>query len=685
MKKTILIISIASLMLIVIFLIFSSIKKEEPVNLQLTQDEKQFIDNNKDNIFFMGYYNTPSEEFIIRKLCSKLSQDTGLNIFPFKEIWDNNLKLLQSGQLAMVANMNVTDDRLKYAQFTSSFASHNIGIYSNYDNKINQYSDLIGKKIGIEKSVYIMDDFKIKYPEIQFDKIYYNNLDELKMALTKGEIDGFMSSKSYCENLNFFYFNINSLSMDNNHIGISKDYPVLYNIMKKEVNYLINIGWDNEVKDLLDFHIETKLINLTDREKNLIKDNGTITVGLPKDYSYYAYGDDYPNGIIPALFTKIEFLTGLDFIYYYDSYENLIVRDDVDIVVSSDSLPFSSTVPIFSNNLIAVSNGNWNSIKEIYELEPYIIGMVNDAVFINEIKSIMPYLDIRLYANYKDLYKALEKKNIDYAVLPNDLFGKKQSRSGLVNNGVINSKFHYIYCKDKDTLIGIINKCLLMINMDSIVNEEVSQLIDEEEKLSMNTISLIVLLILILYFFIKYIIKLKDNVNRLLYYDQETMFHNELWLRTKLKINYNNYIYFLVNPQNLTLIFERYGENAYKKAQKNMITTINEHMGNQEYVIKLLNNNYLLIKKTMEETSRIIFLNQLKYLFHKRFTIFDINYNYQMNVVSLKPEDDYYNFDKLIKELKIGLQYAKHTRDVVDYTFALKMCYMDLMFFVVAI
>lgn len=667
MKKIILIISIVSLMLIVVFFVFSNIKKE-PVNLQLTQEEKEFIDNNKDNIFLMGYYNTPSEELIIRKLCLKLSQDTGLKIFPFKEIWSNNLKLLQSGQLAMVANMNVTDNRLKYAHFTSSFASLNIGIYSNYDNKINQYSDLIGKKIGIEKSVYIIDDFKIKYPEIQFDKIYYNNLDELKMALTKGKIDGFMSSKSYSENLNFFYFNIKSLSIDNNHIGFSKDYPVLYNIIKKEVNYLIDIGWDKEARDLVDFYIETKQIKLTDQEKNLIKNNGTITVGLPKDYSYYAYGDDYPNGIMPALFTKIEFLTGLDFIYYYDSYENLIVRDDVDIIVSSDSLPFFSTAPIFSNNLIAVSNGNWNSIEEIYELEPYIIGMVNNTVFINEIKSIMPYLDIRLYVNYEDLYMALEKKNIDYAVLPDDLFGKKQSRSGLVNNGVIYSKFHYAYSKDKNTLIEIINKCLSVINIDAIVNEEVSQLIDEEENFN-KTIFLMILLSLMIYIFIRYIIKLKDNVNRLLYYDQESMFHNELWLRTKLEINYNNYIYFLVNPQNLNFILERYGENAYKKAQKNMLTTFNEHVKNHEYVIKLLSNNYLFIKKPMEETSRVIFLNQLKYLFNKRFTIFDINFNYQMNVVSLKPEDENYNFDKLIKRLNIGIQYAEYTRDVVDYTF----------------
>ena len=49
----------------------------------------------------------------------------------------------------------------------------------------------------------------------------------------------------------------------------------------------------------------------------------------------------------------------------------------------------------------------------------------------------------------------------------------------------------------------------------------------------------------------------------------------------------------------------------------------------------------------MTDTNRAYYINQLKSLFRKKFTIFDINYSYEMNVVSLKPEDDNYNYNKL--------------------------------------
>lgn len=668
MKKLNLILITSVVLFIIIIVAYYS---KESMNLQLTKEEKEFIAINKDSIFFMGYYDTPSEELIINKLCEKLSYDTGLNIVPFEETWNHNLELLESGEIAMLANMNTTEDRLKYALFSNSLESLNVGIYSRYDNKINSYTDLSGKTIGIEKGVYLLDEFKLKYPDIQLNERYYNSLEELKIALSDNEIDGFMSSESYSENLNFFYFfNIKSLSVDNNHIGIHKEYRILYNIISKEIDYLMTIGWDKEVRDLVSFDIETKLMELTDKEKSFIEEKGTIRVGLPRDYIYYSYGDENnPRGIIPTILKKIEFLTGLDFIYVYDSYDNLINRSDIDIFISSDRLSFLSTAPIFSTDIIAVSNEKQESIDSIYDLEPYTLGVINNTVLLKQIKKMMPYLDMNIYTDYNKLLNALEQKNVDYIIVPEIIYEKMPLKSELVNNGVINTNFHYFYSKDSSkTLIVIINKCLSRINTHTIIRQEVAKLIDASnnyEWLFLLLFGVIVIFIII----IRYIIRLKNNINNLLYLDQETLMYNEMWLKTKLKINLSEHIYFLTSPIKLDLILERYGENAYKKAQKNMLMSLNEAIGKHEYIIKLLNNCYLLIKKPMTDEQRMIFMHQLKNLFYKKLTIFDINYNYEMNVVGLKPEDELYSYDKLLKELDIGLQYSKHIGDVVDYTY----------------
>ncbi|WHH60961.1 transporter substrate-binding domain-containing protein [Petroclostridium sp. X23] len=676
MKKYI-IISIASTMLIsaCVALFFAG----KPHKLELNQEEKKFIQNNRKNYFFMGYYVTPSEKLMIHKLCAQISDDTGLNISPFEGNWDDNITLLRSGKLSLLANMNITEDRLKYTNFTSSFEGMPIGVYSRYDNKIVSYESLKGKIIGIEKNVCLMDEFKMKYPEIRFGEKYYDNLDELKKALFYGEIDGFISSDSYSEDLRFYYFfKIDSLSKNNNHIGVSKNYPVLYSIMKKEVDYLIHTGWGQEVRSLVNLDIETRLVKLTDDEKKYIKEKEVLTIGIPKDYSYYAYGEPYyPQGIIPAFFRKIEFLTDLGFICSYDSYENLIKREDIDIIISPENLPFDSTAPIFFNELIAVSNGKWNVINEIYELEPYTIGMVNNTVLINDMKRMMPYLSIKIYKTYDELYNNLVKKKIDYAILPKKLFEKKKTGSNLANNGPVKRNFHYIYSKNNEVpLIDIINKCLPTINVDILMDEELSKLI-QDEKPFYRILSFQIIMLAVIGIMIREIIKRIEIRNKQLYFDEETMLHNEWWLKDKLKLNYSDYVYFLVQPRNLKMILERYGGNAYKKALKVMITTLNDNIGNHEYVVKLRSNQFLIIKKKMTDQDGTAYMHKLKDLFNRRFTIFDINYSYEMDVVALKPEDEVYSLGKLLKELDIGLRYARYAGDAVAYTYEVYSKYQD--------
>lgn len=669
MRKKYIIISIVSGMLILVcFFIFFI---QRPNELELNREEKVFIQQNQNTYFFMGYYVTPSEKLVMNKLCTKISEDTGLNISPFEGTWDNNIQLLQSGKLPILANMNITKGRLGYTNFTSSFAGLSIGIYSNYDNKIVRYEDLEGKTIGIEKNVCLLQKFKMKYPTIQFSERYYNSLDSLREALSNGEIDCFISSNSYNEDLRFYYFfRIEGLSRDNNYIGVNKEYPILYQIINKEVEHLIHTDWDQEVRELVDFELETKHMEFTDAEKRYIEEKQSICIGIPKEFNYYAYGDPYnPKGIIPEFFHKIEFLTDLQFIYCFDRYENLIKRKDIDIIVSSEHLPFASTSPILFNKLIAVSNGKRDVIHEAYELEPYTIGVVNDAIFISNMKRIMPYLTIKIYESYDEIYQDLEKKMIDYGIIPERLFQKKISKSNLINSGIVTRRFHYVYSKNnEEPLLDIINKCLTTINMDSLVKEEVAKLIQDEEpfyKIFLYSLIVFFIVGIIIY----QIMKRNAKKNKQLYFDEATMLHNELWLKNKLKINYTEYTYFLAQPQNLKLVLEQYGTNAYKKALKVLVTGLKDHIDKDEHIVKLGSNQFLIIKKKLEEQDRIVYLHNLKTLFNRRFTIFDINFSYEMKVVSLHPYDEIYTYEKLIKELGIGLRYAEYTRDVVDYTY----------------
>ena len=668
MKKTHIITSIVSGMLILSCFLFFSIKYSN--KLELTKEEKEFINQNQNEYFFMGYYVTPSEKLVMDKLCRKLSEDTGLKIVPFQGTWDENIKLLQMGKIPMLANMNITEDRLEYSYFTSPLADLSIGVYSNYDNKIEKYEDLEGKTIGIEKNAVLLEAFKKKYPQIKFNERNYNSLDSLRDALSNGEIDGFFSSNSYNEDLYFYYFfKVETISRDNNYIGVNKNYPILYSIVNKEVEHLINIDWYKEIEDIVNFEIESKFMELTDEEKKYLKRPKSICIGIPKEFSYYAYGDPYnPKGIIPSFFNKIEFITDLDFIYYFDSYDNLLRQNDIDMIVSSKDFNLPSTSPIFFDKLIAVSREKVDAIGEIYELEPYAVGMINDTVLINNLKRIMPHIIIKIYKTYDELYQNLEMEKVDYAIIPERLYENKASKSNLVNSGEIYTRFHYVYSKNNDKLLlSIINKCMTRINVDILVNEEIFDLIQDEEPTYEGILSILIVVFII--GTIGYqIFRRYKKYNRQLYFDEETMIQNECWLKNKLKINYSQHVYFLVEPQNLNLIMEQYGINAYEKSLKVLVNTIKDNTEKNEYIIKLSSNRFLIIKKDFDEKDRISYLHKLKILFHRKFTICDINFSYVMNVVSLQPQDKIYTYEALVKELDIGMRYAEYSGDVVDYT-----------------
>jgi hypothetical protein len=284
MKKKILFIS--SIILITITIVFTIFTNNND-KLKLTDDEMKYIEQNKDTIFKVGYFPTPAERRFCIKLCKKIEEDTSLKLKIYDDTWNNTLALIKNSSLPIVMNMNKTVNRKKYALFTEPLEPISCGIYSGEENTITSFNDINGKVIGAETETALSESFPNEYPNLSYTLQIYDTFEETRKAFEDRKIDGFLSTKSYDENVKgLHFFAIDSITLNTNHIGVSKEYPILYSIISKEIEILKKEKWDILVSDIINFELEKSLVDFTDIEKKYLSQKKIITVGLPTNIFY---------------------------------------------------------------------------------------------------------------------------------------------------------------------------------------------------------------------------------------------------------------------------------------------------------------------------------------------------------------------------------------------------------------
>lgn len=671
-KKNIIIIIFVMLLGVLVFTFFSSENK-----VTYTDEEREWISKNKDKIFFMGYYNSPGEVLFVKKLCQILSKETGLKIVPYDDTWDNTMRLLKSGKLPMSSTMDITPQRLEYTNYTPSFKGLSAGIYSRLNRPIDRYEDIKGKNIGVVRSVKLLAMFEEKYSGISFNTILYDDIASMVEGLRKGEIDGFISTKNYDESTrDFYYFNIPTISKDNNHIGIHKNYPELYSIVAKEVDYLIKIGWSDVVKEVINFELEKQHLSFNEVETASLDTDPVITVGMIKGNIFTGYEKDYlVYGIIPNIFEKITFLTDIEFEYVFDSYENLLKNERVDLIatVGHYDEDYIYTNPMFSHTISVLGRQDVPFIKEVYDLEPYSVGVLAHGPENDYLIQQMPQIDIKKYDDFTQLLGSAEACENEYVILPNVVADAYIAQfQGLTHKGILYERFHYMIAKNSNpALISVINKCLAVIDMETIVHEEVDGLVGDKTDNKVALIVSIGAIIVLLSVTINLAIRKRATELKLMYTDRTTGVNNRIWIEKKLKKDINRYTFFSVKLKDLFILQERYGQVVYEKALRTAVKTIQDNLQRRDLFAIIDKEKFVIAKVDMINTEAEGFARDLGRIFGEKILIYDMSYNLSGIVGWTTIEDDINNFDEIIECLNIATYFSEKEGRPLRYSYGI--------------
>lgn len=641
-----------------------------------TDEESRWIRENKDKIFFMGYYNSPGEALFVKKLCQILSKETGLKITPYEDTWYNNIWLLERGKLPMCSTLNITPERLKYINYTAPFKGLSSGIYSTFNDTIDQYEDIKGKRIGIVKGVKLLDMFREKYKGIIFNPILYDDVDSMIKALRAWEIDGYISTKDYDESTrDFYYFNIPSISKANNHIGIHKDYPELYSIVSKHVDYLIEMGWGDTIREAINFELEKRHLPFNEAEIEYLDSNPVISIGIIDGHILSGYKKEHSvHGIIPNIFKKIEFLTSVEFEYIFDSYENLLKNENIDLIttVEKNNENYIYSNPVFSYEISVLGKKNTRLIKEVYDLEPYKVGVFANDPENEYLIQQMPKINIKEYNNFSNLIASGEASKSEYILLPNVFADAYLAESkGLSRKGILHERFNYMMARKSNniSLISIINKCLAVMDMDAIIHQEVERIVNYKTDNKATLIFVIGGIVVLLVIIINLIIKKSSEQLKLMYTDRKTDVNNKLWLEKKLKKDIHKYIFFEVKLKDLFILYECYGHMIYEKALRKAIRSIQENLKEKDMFAIIDKETFIIAKANMIDTEAEVFANDLERIFGEKILVYDMNYNLRGMVGWTVKQDDINELDGIIECLNMAIYFAEKKGKPIQYTY----------------
>jgi signal transduction histidine kinase len=527
---------------IVLFLFFFNILFAN--SAILTQEEKEWIDNNSINIgitdlYPLSYLNKDYQrdgfandilELIIKKFQIKTKT---------VDINKGNIEFaFENGEIDLVPVINNSKINSKVAVYSSEILKvKNIIFVKKEQNKINTYDDLNYKRVAIVNETGNISSIKKKYPKIKI--VETQRIDESVQKLLGGSVDALIASpiivQKYLEdNLIIDLKAMPLLSFEPSifYFFVNKNKKILQSILEKGLDS-ISIKEEKELfdrwflKDVADLPL-----TLTEEEVSYLQKKTSINMCADPDWMPYEKIENHKHiGIVADYMKEFEKKIGVPIKLvetknWTESLEFVKNRncDILSLVMDTKNRReyMNFTKAYITAPLVLVTKRNLNFINDLNTLENKKIGIQKDFAFNEIIRRDYPNLQVIDVNHLRDGLKKVERGelfgqvtthlNVAYA-FQEEFYGSLQI------SGKFDNEWHLSVGvrNDDPILLSIFEKVVNSISDESkqkIINNWVSVKYEKsiDYKLFWSVISfLIFILLLILYTYIlqrRYIRKL---------------------------------------------------------------------------------------------------------------------------------------------------------------------------------
>jgi diguanylate cyclase (GGDEF)-like protein len=461
--------------------------------LNLTQDEKNFIKNNQTiKIALMPDF-TPfsfiKNDRVVgfeNDLLKLISQKTGLQFEKRFGIWNKNLTAFKEKKVDMITSISYKEERTPFTKYTTPYYNIPIMIFARDDfGTYEGLQSLKGKKVGILKDVFYANDIR---EHTQITPEVYETYDELTEALVFGKIDALIQN---LPNINYLikknlYANLvladelqlPGIKKEDLRFGINPNKPMLHSIIQKTLDSITEEEWDKitdkwlGVKLMYDEFITENngsSISLTKEEKNYIQNNA-IKIGMVNDYYPFTYKEDGKiNGFSYEYFNLVASKVGLKFEIEIDNWSPTLQKfkdKKIDII---DAISYTTKRDAFTNfsqpyfeipNVIFARKDTIKNYTGLESLKGKKVGITKGIYYFDTIKNL-DLFELVVFQSSREKIKALALGKID-AAFNNLTSGQKYILQGGYANLQALDMIDESIVKKEDLRFGVLEENLLL-------------------------------------------------------------------------------------------------------------------------------------------------------------------------------------------------------------------------------
>ena len=630
-------------------------------SISLTSEEQQWIAKNKNRVLTLGidpysgneyFKNNGEEKGYLIPLIKIINENLGINIrLEASKSWGEVYSGLQDGSVDILFGANQTTEREKFMTFTIPVSKAPYALISKKEGDIHTIGDIDKRPVGFLENDIVMVLLPEVYKNIKYEKKMYNSETDLISALRNNEIDAFIVSGGdvvYSYIYDFpdlkYVFKIEKITSDRT-FSTRKEDKILAEILDKQVNDLLNSTLP-KLMNQSKIEYNMKIMNLTESERNWIKNKGEAIIGITKDYlPFDYYKDGIYGGISGEIIKEISAKTGIKFKYVYDDFDILaekLIKGEINllnIAKTEDRLKhILYPRPYSTERDMIVGKIGVKDAKDVFGLEGKKVAVIKGFWHKEYLRKNLTSVDIIETNNIQEALTLVHTGKADY-LLENPsvlrFYFETMQLYDIVQKGTTSTDSYLYYGVSKNTpeLASIIDKVIPLMDIDELFNVGYAGVPHKRTNQNYRNLIFVILglatvILIIIVFAIKIFKdlireKTKTSILRekehLLYTDALTNVYNRNYYNDKVKDKLDTWKYpqaIIVSDVNdLKKVNDNYGHIIGDKLLKCFADILKEafpecnlilRMGGDEFHIILENTNEKQMANNILKVKRII-------------------------------------------------------------------------------
>lgn len=406
--------------------------------------------------------------------------------------WNEFIDDIKKSELDVIANIVNTPERRKHILFTKPYQRLLQGIYvKSGGTDFRSLEELDGHRVAVVMGSNHQELLEEKYPEIEL-VLVENNLGAIEAVLSNQAV-ATITDPGF---INFFIKQhlvggielsaiINEPDFELNvSLGVRKDWPLFESILNKA---MLAVQQDelSELREkwFLNLKDSTRLISLTDREKNWLKENPTITVSNESDYPPYSfnfgsrpegYSIDYIRLLADRVGLELEFITDRT----WDDYLQMIRNNELDVIAGIVNTVERQEFVEFTGGYIENRNGIYSqpgaTYRTLNDLDGKSLAFVRGYAWPKLLKKYYPNIKLNYVDTFFEAVEAVITGEADATISDVNVieyYIDKYSLVGIEQSGsIVDERFVSILSigvsKKQQLLRGILDKAIETVSYD---------------------------------------------------------------------------------------------------------------------------------------------------------------------------------------------------------------------------